>query len=212
MDWLKKNIPPVIASPNTLIVQLGNEKTPGSNKEPGAGPAEPLAQRAGTSPACWPAPRRRQAARAALPVGYANQDFGFLAPDCMDVYMHNSFLTKDRYGRTWDEILRWQGCLPPDGPAGQGRPFVNSEFGANRYLCQSYHGGAEQPRPREGPRLEFPQPLGRVHGARHGRRGRLLPLRPGRAQGPGVLPLRHPHVRGPAEARVLGGRTHVARL
>ena len=146
MDWLKKNIPPVIASPNTLIVQLGNEKTPGSNKEPGeAGPAEPLNQAPERRPPAGRRPRRRQAACAALPVGYANQDFGFLAPDCMDVYMHNSFLTKDRYGRTWDEILRWQGCLPPDGPAGQGRPFVNSEFGANRYLCQSYHGGPNNP-------------------------------------------------------------------
>jgi hypothetical protein len=81
-----------------------------------------------------------------LPVGYANQDLGFLAPDCMDVYMHNSFLNKDRYdGYPWEDFMRWQGCLPPDGPTKEGRPFVNSEFGANRYLCQAYHGGPNNP-------------------------------------------------------------------
>jgi hypothetical protein len=80
-----------------------------------------------------------------LPVGYANQDLTFLAPDCMDVYMHNSFLDKDRYGYPWNDYLRWQGCLPPDGPFGEGRPFVNSEFGANRYLCQSYLEGPNNP-------------------------------------------------------------------
>ena len=81
----------------------------------------------------------------ALPVGYANQDLGFLTPDCLDVYMHNSFLDKDRYSYAWDDFLRWQGCLPPDGKDGTGRPFVNSEFGANRYLCQPYLGGPNNP-------------------------------------------------------------------
>jgi hypothetical protein len=62
----------------------------------------------------------------ALLVGYANQDFGFLAPDCMDVYMHNTYLTKDRYGHTWDEILRRQRFVTPHGPTGRGRPVGNS--------------------------------------------------------------------------------------
>jgi hypothetical protein len=42
-------------------------------------------------------------------------------------------------------MLHWQGCLSPDGPAGNGRPFVNSEFGANRYLPQAYHAAPNQP-------------------------------------------------------------------
>ena len=63
----------------------------------------------------------------------------------MDVYMHNSFLDKDRYGYSWEDFLRWQGCLPPDGNDATGRPFVNSEFGANRYLCQAYLAGPNNP-------------------------------------------------------------------
>ena len=48
-----------------------------------------------------------------LPVGYANQDVGYLVPDCMDLYMHNSYLDKDRYGYPWEDFMRWQGCLSP---------------------------------------------------------------------------------------------------
>ncbi len=59
--------------------------------------------------------------------------------------MHNSYLDKDRYGYPWEDFMRWQGCLPPSGKDGKGRPFVNSEFGANRYLCQSYHEGPNNP-------------------------------------------------------------------
>jgi len=143
MEWLKENSARAIASPNTLIVQLGNEKSPGSTNLPGAEPLNPT--RRHVSQLLATAYNVFKPLAPALPVGYASQDFSFLAPDCMDVYMHNSFLTKDRYGHSWDEILRWQGCLPPDGKTGQGRPFVNSEFGDNRYLCQSYHGGPNNP-------------------------------------------------------------------
>jgi hypothetical protein len=142
LDWLKESAPERAASPYTMILQLGNEFT-GGGVPPGA---------ASTNHA------RRQVAQLLaagrnyvkeldpmLPVGYANQDLTFLAPDCMDVYMHNSFLDKDRYEYPWNEFLRWQGCLPPDGPTGEGRPFVNSEFGANRYLCQSYLEGPNNP-------------------------------------------------------------------
>jgi len=143
MDWLRENSRAAIASPNTLIMQLGNEKSGGSAKAPGTEPLTPVRRHVGEILAT--AYNVVKPLAPALPVGYANQDFGFLAPDSMDVYMHNTFLTKDRYGHSWDEILRWQGCLPPDGPTQQGRPFVNSEFGSNRYLCQSYHGGPNNP-------------------------------------------------------------------
>jgi hypothetical protein len=143
LEWLEQNSTGAIASPATLILQLGNERT-------GAGPGLP-----GTVPlsvarrhVCQLLAAARNAIKPAapmLPVGYANQDLGFLAPDCMDVYMHNSFLDLDRYDYPWQDFIRWQGCLPPDGPTHEGRPFVNSEFGANRYLCQSYHGGPNNP-------------------------------------------------------------------
>jgi hypothetical protein len=143
LAWLREYSAAPIASPATLILQLGNERT-------GAGPGLP-----GTVPlsrarqhVCQLLAEARNAVKSTapmLPVGYANQDLGFLAPDCMDVYMHNSFLHKDRYNYSWEEFMRWQGCVPPEGKAGEGRPFVNSEFGANRYLCQAYHGGPNNP-------------------------------------------------------------------
>lgn len=143
VEWLKVNAAPAVASPNALILQLGNEKTGAGGKPPGAEPLTRARRRVS---------RMLAAARDAvkplapmLPIGYANQDLGFLVPDRMDVYMHNSFLHKDRYRYPWEDFLRWQGCLPPDGPSGQGRPFVNSEFGANRYLCQAHHAGPNNP-------------------------------------------------------------------
>jgi hypothetical protein len=146
MDWLRENSRAPIASPNTLIVQLGNEKTGGSAVPPGRPAPEPTARaRRHVSQLLAASYNLIKPLAPGLPVGYANQDLGFLAPDCMDVYMHNSFLHKDRYGYAWDDFMRWQGCLPPDGPGGRGRPFVNSEFGANRYLAQAYHGGPNQP-------------------------------------------------------------------
>jgi hypothetical protein len=143
LEWLREYSAAPIASPATLILQLGNERTGAGPGLPGTGPLS-LARR---HVAQLLAAARNEVKPAAptLPVGYANQDLGFLAPDCMDAYMHNSFLDKDRYEYPWEDFMRWQGCLPPDGRGGQGRPFVNSEFGANRYLCQAYHGGPNNP-------------------------------------------------------------------
>jgi hypothetical protein len=143
LEWLAEQSAAPIASPATLILQLGNERTGTGPGMPGTVPLS-LARRH----VCQLLAAARNAVKPAapmLPVGYANQDLGFLAPDCMDVYMHNSFLDKDRYGYPWEDFIRWQGCLPPNGNAGQGRPFVNSEFGANHYLCQAYHGGPNNP-------------------------------------------------------------------
>jgi hypothetical protein len=143
LEWLKDKSEAPIASPNTLILQLGNERTGPGTDPPGTKPLTTARRHASQLLAA--ARNFTKPLAPTLPVGYANQDLGFLAPDCMDVYMHNSFLDKDRYGYSWDDFMRWQGCLPPDGKDGQGRPFVNSEFGANRYLCQAYHGGPNNP-------------------------------------------------------------------
>ena len=143
LDWLKENSAGPIASPNTLILQLGNERTGPGIDPPGTRPL--TVARRHVSQLLAAARNIVKPLAPMLPVGYANQDLGFLAPDCMDVYMHNSFLDKDRYGYSWEDFLRWQGCLPPDGNDATGRPFVNSEFGANRYLCQAYLAGPNNP-------------------------------------------------------------------
>jgi hypothetical protein len=143
LEWLKTNSPARIASPYTLLLQLGNEMTGDANVPPGAAPLSP--DRRHVAQLLAAARNIIKPLAPMLPVGYANQDLSFLAPDCLDVYMHNSFLDKDRYGYPWNDFMRWQGCLPPDGPTGQGRLFVNSEFGANRYLCQAYLEGPNNP-------------------------------------------------------------------
>jgi hypothetical protein len=143
IEWLKQYSADPITSPFTLILQLGNERTGSGSLPPGA---EPLTRaRRHVSQLLAAARNAVKVTAPMLPVGYANQDLGYLAPDCMDVYMHNSYLDRDRYGYPWAEFVRWQGCLPPDGKTGQGRPFVNSEFGANRYLCQAYLEGPNNP-------------------------------------------------------------------
>ena len=143
LDWLKENSADAIDSPNALILQLGNERSPDATAPPSIEAVDNnrrhvsqllVAARNLVKPKC-----------PMMLIGYANQDMGYLTPDCFDVYMHNSFLHKDRYEYTWEDFLKWQGCVPPYGTNGEGRPFVNSEFGANRYLPQSYHGGPNNP-------------------------------------------------------------------
>ena len=143
LDWLKVNSAEAIDSPNALILQLGNERSPDATNPPSLKAVDNnrrhvsqllVAARNLVKPNC-----------PMIPIGYANQDMSYLTPDCYDVYMHNSFLHKDRYEYTWEDFMEWQGCVPPYGPNGEGRPFVNSEFGANRYLPQSYHGGPNNP-------------------------------------------------------------------
>lgn len=122
-------------NPYTLIIQLGNEQ---------AGAAEPWSDVLRD---------RRQFERLdcllanawnlvkpmdpMVPLGYANHALGYIAPDFLDVYMHNSYLNEDRYGVPLETFMEWQGC--------DKRPFVNTEFGANRYLPQAYHGAENSP-------------------------------------------------------------------
>ena len=143
LDRISANSAPAIANPYVLILQLGNERSGGGSHPPGAAPVSVHLRRISrmlvkarniVKPIC-----------PMLPVGYSNQDLSYLTPDCIDVYMHNSYYDKDRYGYPWEYFLKWQGCLPPDGPEGKGRPYVNSEYGANRYIPQSYHGGPNNP-------------------------------------------------------------------
>jgi len=142
IDRIPETSATTIANPRVLIIQMGNERSD-EGHAPGISPLSAthrhiaqmlVAARNAIKPLC-----------PMLPIGYANQDLGFQTPDCYDVYMHNSYLDKDRYQYPWPLFLQWQGCLPPAGPNSEGRPFINSEFGANRYLPQSYHGGPNNP-------------------------------------------------------------------
>jgi len=72
-----------------------------------------------------------------VPLGYANESQGYIAPAFLDVVMHNTYLAEDRYGVPLATFKRWQG--------GDRRPFVNTEYGANRYTPEAYHGAKNSP-------------------------------------------------------------------
>jgi hypothetical protein len=72
-----------------------------------------------------------------LPHGYSNCAFGYRAPDFLDVYLHNTYLDKDRGWPPLAEFMKFQGC--------DRRPYIHTEFGANVYMPQVYLGGPNTP-------------------------------------------------------------------
>jgi len=65
-----------------------------------------------------------------LPNGYSNCALGYRAPDFLDVYLHNTYLSKDRNWPPLTEFMKFQGC--------DRRPYIHTEFGANVYMPQAY--------------------------------------------------------------------------
>jgi len=122
-----------IANPNALILQLGNECVTGT------GDAQDNARRRVAQMLVATRDILKQLCPM-LPTGYANNDVPLDIPPSIDVVMHNSFLD-DRSKRSLTSYMKKDGCLPPNGPDGQGRPFVMSEFGSSTYLGNAYHGG-----------------------------------------------------------------------
>lgn len=137
---------PAFHSPNTLVIQLDNERTEiGANTlntENGADPWSEFFQGDksefnilnGILVREW---NLIKPLMPMLPLGYANESLGYIAPGFLDVIMHNTYLEKDRYGVPLKTFMKWQGC--------DNRPFINTEFGANRYIPESYHGAKNSP-------------------------------------------------------------------
>ncbi len=135
LDALAEYAPAAAASPRALFVQIGNEQIMG---------ADPWAKRTGK---IRPAERLDALLAHAyncvkplapmLPVGYSNCAFGYTAPAYLDVYLHNTYLSKDRNWPPLEEFMTLQGC--------DQRPYIHTEFGANRYMPQACIGGANSP-------------------------------------------------------------------
>lgn len=135
-----------INSPNALVIQLDNERTEiGANplnNEKGADPWSEflLGDKSefkildGILGKNW---NQMKPMAPMLPMGYANESPGYIAPSFLDVYMHNTFLEKDRYGIPLKTFAHWQSC--------ENRPFINTEYGANRYTPESFHGAKNSP-------------------------------------------------------------------
>jgi hypothetical protein len=143
LNRIPENSASTIANPYTLIIQLGNERSGAGSNPIGVEAVSNRLRR--ISQMLVDARNIVKPLCPMLPCGYASQDLSHLIPDCYEVYMHNSYYDRDRFEYPWEYFLKWQGCLPPEGPDGKGRPFVNSEYGANRYIPQSYHGGPNNP-------------------------------------------------------------------
>ena len=128
LDRVRPNLAPAVASPNTLVLQVGNEQIMG---------ADPWGLRTG---AVRPAERLDELLTRVynlvkplapmLPVGYSNCAFGYIAPGFLEVYLHNTYLDHDRGWPPITEFMALQGC--------DRRPYIHTEFGANVYMPQAH--------------------------------------------------------------------------
>ena len=121
-----------IANPNALILQLGNECVP-------SGPSRDTAI-ARVNQMLIATRNILKQLCPMLPTGYANNEVALKVDPAIDIIMHNSYLD-DRSKRSLTGYMKSQGCLPPNGPDAQGRPFVMSEFGSSAYLGTAHKGG-----------------------------------------------------------------------
>jgi len=72
-----------------------------------------------------------------IPTTYSNCALSYRTPDFIECYAHNSYLSKDRGWPPIEEFMRWQGC--------DRRPFVMTEWGANKYQPEAYLGAPNLP-------------------------------------------------------------------
>ncbi|NOZ23852.1 MAG: hypothetical protein GXP25_22465 [Planctomycetes bacterium] len=72
-----------------------------------------------------------------IPDGYSNCCFGYRTPDFLPVYLHNTYLDKDRNWPPIEEFMKFQGC--------DKRPYIHTEFGANVYMPQAHLRGPNTP-------------------------------------------------------------------
>ena len=123
-----------VKNPRTLILQHANEQVTG---------ADPWAGRVGR---CsfdrldHVLAVRHNIVRALDPMtlqGYSNCAWGYRAPDSLDVYLHNTYLSKDRNWPPLEDFIAYQGC--------GARPYVHTEFGANVYMPQAHLRGPNTP-------------------------------------------------------------------
>ncbi|MEW6356081.1 MAG: hypothetical protein AB1696_07145 [Planctomycetota bacterium] len=72
-----------------------------------------------------------------IPDGYSNCCLHYRTPDFLPIYLHNTYLDKDRNWPPIEEFIKFQGC--------DKRPYLHTEFGANVYMPQGYLRGPNTP-------------------------------------------------------------------
>jgi hypothetical protein len=129
--YLQKVVPAAreaVTSPNTLIIQLGNEQVTGQDPWLGRYRKPHSFERLDLLLA--EAHNRVRMLDTMVPQGYSNCAFGYVAPSFLDVYLHNTYLDKDRNWPPIEQFIKLQD--------GDQRPFLHTEFGANVYMPQAH--------------------------------------------------------------------------
>ena len=125
---------PVMANPRLLVLQLANEQVMGADRAAGRTGRRPFDRLDYMLARCYNAYKPIDPM---VPLGYANCAYGYRTPSFMDIYLHNTYLGKDRGWPPLEEFARFEGC--------DERPFLHTEFGANVYMPQVYSQGPNTP-------------------------------------------------------------------
>jgi len=144
-DYLGRTLPmarEAVKDPYTLLVQLGNEQVMG--QDPWLYRFRPPHSFERLDYLLTELYNAVKPLDPMLPIGYSNCAFGYIAPDFLEVYLHNTYLDKDRIylskDRTWpplEEFMALQSC--------NRRPYIHTEFGANVYMPQACLRGPNSP-------------------------------------------------------------------
>ena len=132
VDTVAKYAPEWVTHPNLLIAQLGNEQAFTMDAWAGRYGHNRYSRLDYLLARCYNAVKPLCPM---IPCSYSNNAVGYRAPDFLEVYAHNTYLSTDR-GVKWPplpEFMKWEGC--------DRRPFVMSEWGANVYMPELYRFG-----------------------------------------------------------------------
>ena len=123
-----------MSNPRLLILQLANEQVMGIDRWTGHLGRHPFDRLDYLLARCYNAFKPLDPM---VPLGYANCAFGYRTPGFLDIYLHNTYLGKDRGWPPLEEFAHVEGC--------DERPFLHTEFGANNYMPQVYSQGPNTP-------------------------------------------------------------------
>ena len=123
-----------MSNPRLLILQLANEQVMGPDRWAGHLGRHPFDRLDYLLARCYNAYKPLDPM---IPLGYANCAFGYRTPSFLDIYLHNTYLGKDRGWPPLEEFASFEGC--------DDRPFLHTEFGANNYMPQVYSQGPNTP-------------------------------------------------------------------
>ncbi len=137
---------PVLANPRLLVLQLANEQVMGVDRWEGHFGLRPFDRLDYQLARCFNAFKPLDPM---VPLGYANCAFGYRTPDFLDIYLHNTYLSKDRDWPPLEKFASFEGC--------DRRPFLPTEFGANVYMPQVYSQGPNTPVMEKLHAWDFPQ-------------------------------------------------------